>query len=139
MRECVLLQKSLIYAPLIQALIESLCPVTKVGHSIYPVAQPKRDLNYRPPVPAQYVPPKKGRNPRAAARAASTAGGSSSAWVPCQHGPTSAFDAPASFTRHEKNTLFKTVANLFKMCQSIQRKKVRDSNCIKAEQRAYKM
>lgn len=110
--------KVIIYAPLIQALIESVCPSSVVGPSIYPVTLAKRDLNYRPPVPAQYVPPKKGRNPRAATRATSTAGASSSARIPRQRG-SSALDAPASFTRGEKKSLFKTVANLFKLCQSI--------------------
>ena len=138
MRECVRLQKSLIYATLIQALLESVCRREDIDGTTYPVSMPKRDPNYRPPVPTEYVPPKKGRNQRAAARAVSTASASSSARAPHERGSTSALDTPATFMRHEKKTLFKTVANLFKMCESIQRNQVRDINRAKAGHRAYK-
>jgi hypothetical protein len=105
---------------------------------VYPVSVLKRDLNWRPPAPAPYVAPKLGRNPRPEDRATYTPGASSSARVPRQRGPPVGPDAPAAFTVREKKTLFKTISNMFKMCQSIQKKQLRDSNRIKAEQRAYK-
>ena len=55
-----------------------------------------------------------------------------------QRAPPVGDDAPAAFTRREKWTLFKTISNMFKMCQSIQKKQLKDSNRIKAWQRAYK-
>ena len=136
--ECIRLRKSLIYAPFIQALIESVCPARHIPQTLYPVSVLKRNLNWRPPAPAPYVAPKLGRNPRPEDRATFTPGASSSARIPRQRGPPIGADAPAAFTRHEKKTLFKTISNMFKMCQSIQKKQLRDSNRIKAEQRAYK-
>src|SRR3954467_3015763 len=136
--ECIRLRKSLIYAPFIQALIESVCPARHIPQHVYPVSVLKRDLNWRPPAPAPYVAPKLGRNPRPEDRATYTPGASSSARIPRQRGPPVGPDAPAAFTVREKKTLFKTISNLFKMCQSIQKKQLKDSNRVKAEQRAYK-
>ena len=79
----------------------------------------KRDLNWKPPTPAPYVAPKVGRNPRPEDRATYTPGASSSARIPRQRAPPIGDDAPAAFMRHEKKTLFKTISNMFKMCQSI--------------------
>src|ERR1041384_7063625 len=62
--ECIRLRKSLIYAPFIQALIESVCPARHIPQTLYPVSVLKRDLNWRPPALAPYVAPKVGRNPR---------------------------------------------------------------------------
>src|SRR3954467_8018212 len=44
-RECVRLRKLLMYAPFIQALIESVCPVRFIPTSQYPVSVLKSDLN----------------------------------------------------------------------------------------------
>src|SRR4051812_11096172 len=137
-RECVHLRKSLIYAPFIQVLIESVCPVCFIPTSVYPVSVLKRDLNWDSPAPAPYVAPKVGRNPRPEDRATFTPGASSSARIPRLRAPPVGDDAPAAFTRREKRTLFNTISNMFKMCQSIQKKQLKDSNCIMAEQRAYK-
>src|ERR1041384_2648675 len=137
-RECIWLRKSLIYDPFIQALIESVCPARHIPQTLYPVSVLKRDLNWRPPALAPYVAPKVGRNPRPEDRATFTPGASSSARIPRQWAPPVGDDAPTAFTRHEKKTLFKTISNMFKMCQSIQKKQLRDSDRIKAEQRAYK-
>ena len=122
MRECVRLQKSLIFAPLIQALIESVCQPEFIDRATYPVAMPKRDRDYKPPAPAPYKAPKKGRNPRPEDRATYTPGCSSTARIPRSRAPRADDDAPAAFTRREKKTLFKTISNLFKMCQSIQKR-----------------
>src|SRR3954465_10436310 len=84
-RECVRLRKSLIYAPFIQALIESMCPVRFIPQSRYPVSVLKKDLNWKPPAP--YVVPKVGRNPRPKDRATFTPGASSSARIPRQRAP----------------------------------------------------
>jgi hypothetical protein len=137
-RECVRLRKSLIYAPFIQALIESVCPVRFIPQSQYPVSVLKRDLNWKPPAPAPYVAPKVWCNPRPEDRATFTPGASSSARIPRSRAPPVGDDAPAAFTRREKRTLFKTISNMFKMCQSIPKKQLKDSNRVKAEQRAYK-
>ena len=137
-RECIRLRKSLIYAPFIQTLIESMCPARFIPQTQYPVNVLKRDLNWKPPTPAPYVAPKVGRNPRLEDRATFTLGASSSARIPRQRALPVGDDAPAAFTRREKWTLFKTISNMFKMCQSIQKKQLKDSNRIKAEQRAYK-
>ena len=65
MRECVRLQESLIYAPLIQALIESVCRPEDIGG--YRVTMPRRDLGYKPPVPPEYVLPRRGRGKKSVA------------------------------------------------------------------------
>ena len=98
----------------------------------------KRDLNWKPPTPDPYVAPKVGRNTRPEDHATFTPGASSFARIPHQRAPPVGDDAPAAFTRHKKKPLFKTISNMFKMCQSIQKKQLKDSNRIKAEQRAYK-
>ena len=137
-RECVRLRKPLTYAPFIHALIESVCPVRFIPTSQYPVSVFKRDLNWKPPAPAPYVVPKAGRNPRPEDHATYTHGCSSSARIPWSRDPPTCDDATATLTRREKKTLFKTMANMFKMCQSIQKKQGMDSNHIKAEQRSLK-
>jgi len=132
MRECVHLQKSLIFAPLIQALIESVCQPEFIDSASYPVAMPRRDRDYRPPPPASYKAPKKERNPRPEDRATFTPGCSSTARIPRSRAPRAVDDAPAAFTRHEKKILFKTISNLFKMCQSMQKRQLKDVNHSKA-------
>ena len=132
------LQKSLIFAPFIQALIESVCPAQYIDRATYPVAMPKRDLNWRPPAPAPYKAPKVGRNPRAKDRAMFTPGCSSTARVPRQRAPATDLDAPFTFTRREKKSLFRSIANLFKICQSIQNKRFMEGNHYKAELRELK-
>src|SRR3954470_23287658 len=86
-RECVRLRKSLIYAPFIQALIESVCPVRFIPQSQYPVSVLKRDLNWKPPAPAPYVVPKMGRNSRTEDRTTFTHVSSSSARIPRSRAP----------------------------------------------------
>ena len=98
--------------------------------SSYRVSMPKRDLRYRPPVPAKYVLPRSGRGKKSVARGASTAGASSSAHASRQRSTASAMDAPVTFTRREKKSLFK-------MCQSIQKRQIKDVNRSKASHRAY--
>ena len=118
-RKCVFLWKSLIYAPFIQALIESVCPVRSIPTSQYPVSVLNIDLNWKPPAPAPYVAPKVGRNPRPEDHATYTPGYSSSSRIPRSRAPPAGDDAPASFMHREKKMLFKTVANMFKLCKSI--------------------
>ena len=55
--QCVQENKSLIYAPFIQTLIESVCPTKYISQYKTPI--PKRNSNWTPAAPAPYVPPKK--------------------------------------------------------------------------------
>lgn len=95
-RQCVQGNKSLIYAPFIQALIESVFPEV---HLKYRTSIPKH-ANWIPTPPAPYVPPKKGRNPRPDERATFTTGCASTACIPCGNGKLVATEA--NFTREEK-------------------------------------
>nr|XP_040243746.1 lysine-rich arabinogalactan protein 19-like [Aegilops tauschii subsp. strangulata] len=70
LRQCVQENKSLIYAPFIQALIESVCPAKYIAS--YKTSIPKRNSNWTPAGPTPYVPIKKGRNPRPEDRATFT-------------------------------------------------------------------
>ena len=138
MRECVRLQKSLIYAPFIQALIELVCPAEFIDTATYHVSMSKRDMKWTPPAPAPYKAPKVGRNPRAEDRTTFTPGCSSTARLPCQHAPVADLDAPTTFTRQENKSLLKSVANLFKIWQSIQKKQFREGNRYKVDLRRLK-
>ena len=133
-RQCVQENKSCIYAPFIQALIESVCPARYIAK--YRTSFPKRDSNWLPAAPPPYVPPKKGRNPRPEDRATYTEGCSSYVRIPRSKGKQVATDA--SFTREEKKSLLKTVSNMFKMCQSIQRRQVKEINKGKLVRRQKK-
>ena len=133
-RQCVQENKSCIYAPFIQALIESVCPARYIAK--YCTSFPKRDSYWLPADPPPYVPPKKGRNPRPEDRATYTEGCSSYVRIPRSKGKQVATDA--SFTREEKKSLLKTVSNMFKMCQSIQRRQVKEINKGKLVRRQKK-
>jgi hypothetical protein len=122
---CVHENKSLIYAPFVQALIESVCPARYISQ--YKTVIPKRNRNWTPAAPAPYVPPKRRHNPRPEDRAIYTPGCSSTAWILRGKGKAPAV-VEASFSREEKKSLFKTMKNMFMMCQSMQRRQLRDIN-----------
>ena len=98
----------------------------------------KRDMNWTPPAPALYMAPQVGRNPRVEDRTTFTPDCFFTARIPRQRAPATDLDAPATFTRREKKSLFKSVANLFKICQSIQKKQFMEGNRYKAELRELK-
>jgi hypothetical protein len=135
LRNCVHENKSLIYAPFVQALIESVCPSRYISQ--YKTDIPKRNKNWTPAAPAPYVPPKKGRNPRPEDRTTYTPGCSSTARIPCGKGKAPAV-VEASFSREEKKSLFKTIKHMFMMCQSMQRRQLRDINKDKLLRRQKK-
>ena len=134
LRQCVQENKSLIYAPFIQALIESVCPAKYIAQ--YKTSIPKRNSNWTPAAPAPYVPIKKGRNPRPEDRATYTPGMSSTARIP--RGKAKSVGSEAIFAKGEKKSLFKTLSNMFKMCQSIQRRQIKEINKEKLVRREQK-
>jgi hypothetical protein len=54
------------------------------------------------------------------------------------HGIGKQIATDASFTREEKKSLLKTVSNMFKMCQSIQHRQVKEINKDKLVRRQKK-
>ena len=120
LRQCVQENKSLMYAPFIQALIETVCPTKYIAS--FKTSVPKRNSNWTPTAPAPYVPIKKGRNPRPEDRATFTPGMSSTARIP--RGNAKSVGSETIFARGEKKSLFKTLSNMFKMCQSIQHRQI---------------
>lgn len=126
--------KSLIYAPFIQALIETVCPAKYI--TSFKTFVPKRNSNWTPAAPAPFVPIKKGRNPRPEDRTTYTPDMSSTARIP--RGKAKSVGFEAVFARGEKKSLFKTLSNMFKMCQSIQRRQIKEINKEKLVRREQK-
>ena len=127
--------KSLIYAPFIHALIVTICPAKYIAS--FKTFVPKRNSNWTPDAPAPYVHIKKGCNPRPEDRATFTPGMSSTARNP--RGKAKSVSSEAVFAREEKKSLFKTLSNMFKMCQSIQRRQIKEINrekLVRHEQKA---
>ena len=124
LRQCVQENKSLIYAPFIQALIETVCPAKYIAS--FKTSVPKRNSNWASAAPAPYVPIKKGCNPRPNDRATYTPGMSPTARIP--RGKAKSVGSEAIFATGEKKSLFKTLSNMFKMCQSIQCHQIKEIN-----------
>ena len=105
-------------------MIETVCPAKYIDP--YKTSIPKCNSNWTPAAPAPYVSIKKGRNPRPEDHATYTPSMSSTARIPSRKGKK--VDSEAVFARGEKKSLFKTMSNLFKMCQSMQRRPVKEIN-----------
>ena len=115
-------------------MIETVCPAKYIAS--FKTSVPKRNSNWTPAAPAPYVPIKKGRNPRPEDRATYTPGMSSTARIP--RGKAKSVGSEAIFAKGEKKSLFKTLSNMFKMCQSIQRRQIKEINKEKLVRREQK-
>ena len=143
MKSCVYDKKSCVFPPFIQALIEmKYREKDRLLHK-FPITLCKRHVNYRPLVHEDLL-SLVGKEPRlvkvsAAARAIEV-GGSSSRGA-ASDDPTALAHSIASspsFSKKDKNMLFRGFNNLFKMCLSTARRQVVETNFRKSQMRQVK-